>query len=127
MSLTVRDEVLEYIRTHGPSYAVPIGDALAQPLHRVHAALHDLRREGLLTSEERHEAPGLRGGRPRTYYSLTVRAPDLPAVLAAFEAEATEREARAANPDVVGAVERDVEEMAVRTLRRVVAAVRDAW
>lgn len=53
--------------------------------------------------------------------------PDLPAVLAAFEAEATEREARAANPAVVGVVERDVEEMAVRTLRRVVAAVRDAW
>lgn len=33
-------------------------------------------------------------------------------------AEALEREARAANPDVVGFIERDVEQAIVRTLRR---------
>lgn len=43
---------------------------------------------------------------------------DVEALAAAWRTEANEREARAENPEVVGVVERDVEEMAVRTLRR---------
>lgn len=41
----------------------------------------------------------------------------------AWRAEAAEREARAANPEVVGVVERLTEEAVVRTLRRCAAAI----
>lgn len=40
-----------------------------------------------------------------------------------WRAEATEREARAADPEVVGVIERDVEAAVVRTLRRCAAEV----
>lgn len=46
------------------------------------------------------------------------------ALVRAWWAEADEREARAANPEVVGLIERLTEEAVVRTLRRCAAALR---